>query len=314
MCGRIACNLCPEEYRKACSYLNDATSKYTKPAWIDSNLTFQPSNNTCPGDSTPILLARDNANRALLAEREEERCIVPMLWGMVPRWHKGDPKKHGLTTINCRLESINGSGDHSKLYETPLKQGKRCVVLCEGYYEFKSAEGAKTKQPYYIYSKQNGFKVEDKSSWKNADWDEGNGWRGPKLLKLAGLYDVWNGEDGQKIPSYTIITMGSDSCLSWLHHRMPAVLDDENAVKEWLDTERVSSSRAVSLLSSCSDVAWHAVSTEVNNSRNKGDSCNQPFEKKPPKATSLQNWLKTGTLKKKSSAEDSEVECKKSKN
>lgn len=61
---------------------------------------------------------------------------------------KGDYKKHGLSTNNCRIENILTS----KLFKEPLQRGNRCVILAEGFYEWKTTD--KSKQPYYIYCKQ----------------------------------------------------------------------------------------------------------------------------------------------------------------
>lgn len=68
---------------------------------------------------------------------------------------QGEPKKHGLSTSNCRIEGVNnlGSNSSSKLYASPLKNGKRCVVICEGYYEWQTTKDVKNKQPYFIYVK-----------------------------------------------------------------------------------------------------------------------------------------------------------------
>ena len=40
------------------------------------------------------------------------------------------------------------------MYATPLREGKRCIAVCEGYYEWKSTKNAKNKQPYFIYAEQ----------------------------------------------------------------------------------------------------------------------------------------------------------------
>jgi hypothetical protein len=36
--------------------------------------------------------------------------------------------------------------------------------------------------------------VEDPDTWSN-DWSENDGWKGPKLLHMAGLFDVWTSEE-----------------------------------------------------------------------------------------------------------------------
>ena len=43
-----------------------------------------------------------------------------------------NPKGHGLTTNNARIETIK----ESKLYRPSLETNKRCVVICDGKYSF----------------------------------------------------------------------------------------------------------------------------------------------------------------------------------
>lgn len=58
-----------------------------------------------------------------------ERVVQPMRWGLVPSWHKGDPKNVGYETNNCRAEGML----EKKTYKVPLEKGRRCVVLADGY-------------------------------------------------------------------------------------------------------------------------------------------------------------------------------------
>lgn len=98
---------------------------------------------------------------------------------------QGDYRKHKMSTHNARLEDLQ----NSKMYLPPLRQGKRCIAVVEGFYEWK--RDGSTKQPYFIYAKQeNDIKVEDKSSWSD-DWSEETGWKGLKLLKLAGIFNTF---------------------------------------------------------------------------------------------------------------------------
>lgn len=49
------------------------------------------------------------------------------------------------------------------------------------------------------------------------------------LMKMAGLYDVWKNAEGNQVFTYTIITIASRGTkLSWLHDRMPVILNDES--------------------------------------------------------------------------------------
>lgn len=95
--------------------------------------------------------------------------------------------------------------------------------------------------------------------------------------------------------------MESSKTFSQIHYRIPAVLENEQltevqlmyAVKrvyykyiyiywflqDWLDSRRVSASRAVSMLRPIDNLTWYEVSSVVNNSRNKSEDCNKPVSK-----------------------------------
>jgi putative SOS response-associated peptidase YedK len=69
---------------------------------------------------------------------------------------------HG-TQFNARSESVTEKPVFSRLL-----QRQRCVVLLDGFYEWKADAGGK-KQPYYV------------------SFGEGN------VMRMAGLYDTWTG-------------------------------------------------------------------------------------------------------------------------
>lgn len=105
---------------------------------------------------------------------------------------QGDYRKHSLSTHNARLENIK----NSKLYNLPLRNGQRCIVICEGYYEWKAGKTKKdTKQPYYIYANQRKeIEADDPSTWKDK-WSEQDGWQGFKVLKMAGIFNKFKTEE-----------------------------------------------------------------------------------------------------------------------
>ncbi|KAG6456067.1 hypothetical protein O3G_MSEX009545 [Manduca sexta] len=201
----------------------------------------------------------------------------------------GEYNTHKLTTNNCRLESIKSS----KLYGPILKNGGRCIIVAEGFYEWQTTnKSAKVKQPYYIYAPQNDNTViDDASTWRN-NYNEETGWDGINLLHIAGLYDIW--QNGDKIIyAYSVITMDSNETLSWLHSRMPAILDTQDQIDAWLDTENVNPDLALEHLKPVKLLSWHKVSTTVNNSRNKSDDCNKRMKVEESKKSqkSLTAWL-----------------------
>ena len=53
----------------------------------------------------------------------------------------------------------------------------------------------KEKQPHFIYFCQpSNVKIEnhDWKSWDDGAWEETVGWKGPKLLTMAGVFDIWH--------------------------------------------------------------------------------------------------------------------------
>uniref|UniRef100_A0A2I3NBR4 Abasic site processing protein HMCES n=1 Tax=Papio anubis TaxID=9555 RepID=A0A2I3NBR4_PAPAN len=139
-------------------------------------------------------------------------------------------------------------------------------------------------------------------NWEKV-WDN---WR---LLTMAGIFDCWEPpEGGDVLYSYTIITVDSCKGLSDIHHRMPAILDGEEAVSKWLDFGEVSTQEALKLIHSTENITFHAVSSVVNNSRNNTPECLAPVDlvvKKELKASGssqrMLQWLATKSPKKEDS-------------
>lgn len=66
--------------------------------------------------------------------------------------------------------------------------------------------------------------------------------------------------------------------------------------QDWLNFKHVSDSQALAALRPATELRWHRVGKLVNNSRNKSEECNKPFEQaaKPEKPKGMLAWL-TGT-------------------
>ena len=76
-----------DQILNACSYKRKNESKFSKPEWKDEkNLgkKFTPSRNVAPTDVTPVLISNFDKDE----ENKENRIIKPMMWGMIPPWHK----------------------------------------------------------------------------------------------------------------------------------------------------------------------------------------------------------------------------------
>ncbi|XP_076623562.1 abasic site processing protein HMCES-like [Colletes latitarsis] len=291
MCGRAACSLNPETLCDACGY-KDAHGKLRRTSWTKSDVEYKPSCNIGPKDALPCVVAGSHFGET------KERVLCAMMWSVIPPWHEGDYKKSNMATHNARLENLR----NSKLYAPLLHRGQRCIVICEGYYEWKAGNTKKdAKQPYYIYAAQEkGVRADDPTTWKD-EWSE-DGWKGFKVLKMAGIFNKYKTAEGKTIYSCTIVTTDSNNVLSWLHNREPVFLNTEEASQIWLKKE-LSVAQAVELLKNTTltvgDLSWYTVSTLVNNVYHKDDACRKETKniegKKNNPNTFMASWLKKGS-------------------
>lgn len=117
---------------------------------------------------------------------------------LISLYIQGDYNKRSdkLSTHNSRLEGIQGS----KLYSQSLQKRRRCIVICEGFYEWKANANSKSpKQPYYIHAAQNkDVKVDEPMTWTN-EFSETDGWKGLQVLKLAGIFGIFTTDEVSKL-------------------------------------------------------------------------------------------------------------------
>ncbi|KFV78452.1 UPF0361 protein C3orf37, partial [Struthio camelus australis] len=196
-----------------------------------------------------------------------ERVLTTMRWGLVPSWFKkDDPSKMPFNTSNCRSDTMLTKSS----YKGPLLKGKRCVVLADGFYEWQQHNGG--KQPYFIYFPQ--------TTTTTTETEEGDKeWKGWRLLTMAGIFDGWEPPaGGDVLYTYTIITVDASKDVSFIHHRMPAILDGEEDFRKWLDFAEVPTQEAVKLIQPTENIVFHPVSTIVNSVRNNTPECMAPIE------------------------------------
>lgn len=199
--------------------------------WEDPD-NYEPSYNIAPTQTSPILID------------DGLRRVRPMRWGLIPAWSKDG--KFGARLINARAETIR---------EKPAIRGllpkKRCIVIADGYYEWrKSASG---KQPYFIQR-------------------DGGG-----ILPMAGLWDRWTKPDGETVYSYTVITTSPQTELAFIHDRMPVILKKTD-LDRWLQTVNNPTSAVLPLLRPYGEMlAAYPVSTLVNSPANNNPDCLRPL-------------------------------------
>ena len=145
--------------------------------------------------------------------KETRYKLQSMKWGLIPFWTKRNPDYGSvMRTINARDDSLASKGG----MWNSMKQRKRCIVIAQGFYEWLKKNGGKEKIPHYVKRK-----------------DE-------QLMCFAGLWDCvqYEGSD-EKHYTYTIITTDSNKQLSFLHDRMPVILENgSDQIRTWLDPSR----------------------------------------------------------------------------
>ncbi|CAG8485131.1 8307_t:CDS:2 [Ambispora leptoticha] len=139
--------------------------------------------------------------------QSHENIIHSMKWGLVPSWTKRGTEPSCITkTINARDDSIT---DGKPIFSS-MKNSKRCIVIVHGFYEW--LKKGKERIPYFAKRKDN------------------------EMMFFAGLYDCATLDDEPKEPlySFTIVTTSASKQFSFIHDRMPVILD-ESQVEKWLD-------------------------------------------------------------------------------
>jgi putative SOS response-associated peptidase YedK len=123
-------------------------------------------------------------------------------WGLIPSWAK-DPSI-GNKMINARAETLQEKPSFRSAFRR-----RRCLILADGFFEWRQDAGAKSKTPMYIRLKSE------------------------RPFALAGLWERWDSPDGSKILSCTIITTEPNALMQPIHNRMPVILP-ESAYPAWL--------------------------------------------------------------------------------
>lgn len=172
-------------------------------------------------------------------EKETKYKLQSMKWGLVPFWAKRSPDYGSLMrmrTINCRDDSLV----EDRGMWTAMKKKKRCVVVCQGFYEWlKKGPSGKEKVPHFIKRKDDNLMcfagLWDCVQYEGAYVDEMD--IGYACWEFA-VNGTFAGSD-EKLYTYTIITTPSNSQLRFIHDRMPAILDaGSDAMASWLDPKR----------------------------------------------------------------------------
>ena len=202
MCGRF-------KITKPVSKTIDVVKKNIK---VENNDNY----NAHPTQKLPIIKSYTNGKALELCE-----------WGLVPVWSKKLEKFSPL--INARKETLT-----EKITFKNLIQTSRCVVLADGYYEWKREE--KNKTPYY-FTKEN-----------------------EELMFFAGIYQN---------DQFCIITREASETISTIHHREPLIIN-QTQINNFLNIKK----NAMEILNSIKPpkLKFYEIKKDINNPVNNDPS------------------------------------------
>lgn len=182
-----------------------------------------PRYNITPGTSVPVVL--DSAPDQLKW----------LAWGFPAR----QPNRPPL--INARGETVHAL----PTFKTSFAQ-HRCLVLADGFYEWRRDPGRPRPQPYFFQRKE-----------------------GAQLM-VAGLWQA--GPPGTCL----VITTEANRLMHPIHDRMPALLDPEGA-RLWLNREtHPETLKAMLQPFPSDDMTCHPVSDRVNRATSEGEDLIRP--------------------------------------
>jgi putative SOS response-associated peptidase YedK len=168
-------------------------------------------------------------------------------WGLIPSWAKD--AAIGNRMINARAESLAEKPSFRAAYKR-----RRCLILADGFYEWRQELGGKVKTPMYIRLKSS------------------------QPFAFAGLWETWQPPDAEPVLSCTIITTAPNALMEKIHNRMPVILKAE-AHAQWLDPAEQTPDKLDKLLKPypASQMVAYPVSRLVNDPKNDKPECIVPM-------------------------------------
>jgi putative SOS response-associated peptidase YedK len=224
MCGRYTLTVDPADLREAfpgLTFPEDMTPRY----------------NVAP--SQPVAVVANNGKQA----------VEFFKWGLVPSWAKD--VSIGNRMINARGETLAEKPSFRAAYRR-----RRCLVLADGFYEWKAEPGQKSKTPMFIKLKSG------------------------EPFAFAGLWEVWHPDQADVLLSCAIITTTPNALMEKIHDRMPVILPAK-AYDLWLDPaeQTPDALRALDKLLKpypAAQMTALPVSRAVNDPKNDSPECIQP--------------------------------------
>ena len=194
-------------------------------------------------DYTPSYNIAPTQNSLVLVKERGYNIVRSMRWGLIPAWSNNE--LYGSKMINARLETVTTKPSFKNLIPK-----NRCIVLSNGYYEWKQISGKKV--PFFIQRKGGG------------------------LMFFAGLWTTWS-MSSKRIFTYTILTTKAQKGISAIHDRMP-VLFDKSKAEMWINLDNQFSEMERELTENKEVLNYYQVSDFVNKPNNNSAACITQFK------------------------------------
>ena len=222
MCGRIVISRYGASLSQMRNYANQ----------IMNNLnSFRAGYNIAPGDYIPGIFLQKNQfnhpnntisnenNKNSISSKKKEELFKNNNFNekeKIPRNNLYlESMKWGINTGRGNILLFNSRSDAINLFPF-YKKYKRCIIIIEGYYEWKKTIKINNKiyrQPYYI-----SLKEKDKND----------------LIYLGGLYSEEIDEDGFEYKSVSLITCNANKQIELIHDRMPLIFKNFEEAEKFL--------------------------------------------------------------------------------
>jgi putative SOS response-associated peptidase YedK len=202
--------------------------KITKPVTktfdlVKTNIKVEDADNynAHPSQKLPVIKSYTNGKALELCE-----------WGLVPSWSKKLEKFSPL--INARKETLV-----EKITFKNLIQTSRCIVLADGYYEWKRED--KSKVPYYFTKEDN------------------------EIMFFAAIH-----QNNQ----FCIITREATEKINAIHHREPLIVN-QSQINNYLNVKK----DAMEILNSIKppNLKFYEISKDINNPVNNDPTLIKPL-------------------------------------
>jgi putative SOS response-associated peptidase YedK len=169
-------------------------------------------------------------------------------WGFIPEWADGRPDLKPL--INARAETVATKPTFRQAFRT-----KRCLVVADGFYEWKRA--GKSRVPYRIAFKSG------------------------EPFAFAGIWSTVHDPSGQPYTTFAILTTEANERVAQVHNRMPVILHARDEA-HWLNQRFALEAAQALLIPFPADLLTvYEVSPKVNSPAHNTPDLLQPVSQTP---------------------------------